>query len=166
MPFACKFCATVDFPLAGDRLGEFLVERVQVRDVHESIAGHGYALEMTLRGPGGQQGVLRALKPLFCQKPVTFSGYGNPYQLWFGRPEVVSLGEQRYAVSALAYGARIWLEPELERFLGYLEERGQLAAGDPAARAALIEGYLEEYRHEISLRTSRYRNRKRRAEGS
>jgi hypothetical protein len=165
MPFANKFRAMMAFPMAGDTLGDFAVESVDVRDVHESIAGHGYAIEMVLCGPGGKQGVQRALKPLFTQKPMTFSGFGNPYQLWFGRPEVVSLGERRYAVSALAYGARVWLAPEFERLLAYLGAKGQLGeAADPCARPGLIEGYLEEYRHDIALLVSRYHSRLRRSD--
>ena len=41
---------------------------------------YAYAVRMTLSGPGGQQGVRRALKALFSAHPMTFSGYGNPYQ--------------------------------------------------------------------------------------
>ena len=165
MPFANKFRAMMDFPLAGDTLGDFTVESVDVRDVHESIAGHGYALEMVLCGPGGKQGVQRALKPLFSQKPLTFSGYGNPYQLWFGKPEIVSQGDRRYTVRALAYGARIYLAPELARFLDYLDSHPQLeATADPAERERLIEDYLEQYRADIRLIVSRYHSKLRKAD--
>ena len=59
-----------------------------------------YPVRLLLRGPGGRQAVLRVFKALLSSHPMTFSGYGNPYQLSFGKAEVESLGEQRYAVTA------------------------------------------------------------------
>ncbi len=160
MPFAPKFRAMMDFPFAGDTVGDFVVESVEVRDVREDVEGHVYAVQMTLRGPGGQQGVRRALKSLFAAHPTTFSGYGNPYQLWFGKPEIESLSDSRYEVRVKGMGVRVYLEPELARFLGYLDEQGHLSKQrDPAARKALIETYLEQYRAEIERRVGRYRRK-------
>ncbi len=165
MPFANKFRAMIDMPFAGDTVGDFVVESADVRDVPGGSGRYTYSVRMVLRGSGGQQGVRRALKALFSSHPVTFSGYGNPYQLWSGKPEIESLGDKRYAVRAEGTGARVFLEDELDRFLGYLDEEGQLASRpDPAAREKLVETYLERYRAEIKRKVDRYRSRLRRSE--
>jgi hypothetical protein len=160
MPFAKKFQAMMDFPFAGDTVGGFAVESVDVQDEWGGSEGYAYAVRMVLRGPGGKQGVKRALQSMFSSHPTTFSGYGNPYQLWFRKPEIESLGDQRYAVRVKGAGARVYLAPELERFLDYLAEEGHLAAGpDPGIREALVETYLDQYRAEIKRRVARYRSK-------
>jgi hypothetical protein len=160
MPFAKKFRAMMDMPFAGDRIGEFDVESIDVRDEWGAPEGYAYSIHMVLRGLGGEQGVRRALKPMFSQHPTTFSGYGNPYQLWFHKPEIEGLGDRRYAVIARGAGARIFLEQDLDRFLDYLGEKGLLAdRPDPAAREALIEAYLEQYRAEIKRLVDRYKRK-------
>ena len=160
MPFAKKFRAMMDFPFPGDTVGDFTVESVDVRDVAGDFGQHGYAVSMILCGPGGQQGVRRALRSLVETRPITFSGYGNPYQLWCGRPEIESLGDKRYAVTARAAGVPIELESALQRFLDYLAEEG-LLAGEPDAvdRTVLVEGYLDRYRDDIRRSVGRYRGR-------
>ena len=160
MPFAKKFRAMMDFPFPGDMIGDFAVESVDVRDEQSGGDGYVYGVRMVLRGPGGTQGVQRALRMLFAQHPTTFSGYGNPYQLWFRKPETESLGEQRYAVNVKGAGARVYLEPELTRFLQYLNEDNHLAVpSDTATQETFVEAYLERYRLEIKRRVERY-NRK------
>ena len=160
MPFAKKFRAMMNFPFPGDTMGDFTVESVDVHDEKGSGDGYVYGVRMVLCGPGGVQGVQRALRALFSQHPTTFSGYGNPYQLWFRKPEIESLGEQRYAVNVKGAGARVYLEPELRRFLQYLTESNQLAApSDQAAQETLVETYLERYRNEIQRRVGRYTRR-------
>lgn len=73
------------------------------------------------------------------------------------KPEIESLGEQRYAVTVQGAGARVYLEPELMRFLQYLNESNHLAAlSDPAAQETLVVTYLERYRLEIQRRVGRY----------
>ena len=73
------------------------------------------------------------------------------------KPEIESLGGQRYAVTVQGAGARVYLEPELRRFLQYLNESNHLAApSDPAAQETLVETYLERYRLEIQRRVGRY----------
>ncbi|MGC9348017.1 MAG: hypothetical protein ACP5JG_07765 [Anaerolineae bacterium] len=167
MPFAKKFRAMMDFPFAGDRVGDFIVESVDVRDVHGGAGGYAYDVRMVLRGPGGQAGVRRTLKAFFAQHPTTFSGYGNPYQLWFLKPEIESLGDKRYAVRVRGAGARVYLAQDLARFLDYLMERGALTdVLDEADRAALIERYLDEHKAEIKRRVGRYRSKLRREEAS
>jgi hypothetical protein len=160
MPFADKFRAMMDFPFPGDTVGAYLVESVDVG--HES-GGPGiykYAVRMVLRGPGGQQGVKQALKPLFSAHCTTFSGYGNPYQLWFGRPEIENLGDSRYAVTVEGAGARTYLEDDLERFLAYLIDEGRLKARtDPSASKALVDEYLDQYRVEVKRQVDRYRSK-------
>lgn len=160
MPFANKFRAMMDFPFAGDTIGGFEVESVDVRDERGGSEGYTYAVSIVLRGPGGKQGVQRVLKPLLSSHPTTFSGYGNPYQLWFRKPEIESLGDRRYAVSVKGAGARVYLEPDLDRFLRYLEDEGHLATlPDPSARETLVETYLEQYRAEIRRKVDRYRRK-------
>jgi len=99
MPFANKFRAMMDLPFAGDTVGGYVVETVEVGHERAGPGLYSYAVRIVLRGAGGQQGVRRALEALLLSHRMTFSGYGNPYQLWFGRPKIESLGEQRYAVS-------------------------------------------------------------------
>jgi hypothetical protein len=112
---------------------------------------------MVLSGPGKVKNVGKAIKALFSQHPTTFSGYGNPYQLWFLKPEIESLGGERYAVTVQGAGARVYLEPELRRFLQYLNENNHLAASsDPAAQETWVETYLDQYRKEIQRHVGRY----------
>ena len=164
MPFAKKWAAMMEFPFAGDTLGDFGVESVEVADVPGDFGQHGYVVRMVLRGPGGQQGLRKVLGELLCTRPVTFSAYGNPYQLWCGRPEIESLGDKRYAVIARGAGVPIALEEALQHFLDHLAEEGLLAdRPDRAARAALLEEYLNAYRADIQRQASRYRGKLRRA---
>ena len=163
MPFAIKFRAMTDLPFAGDTVGDFTIESI---DVHHESRGPGqyaYSVRIVLRGPGGQLGVRRALKALFSSHPTTFSGYGHPYQLWFGKPEVESLGDKRYAVTIEGAGARTFLQDELDRFLAYIQEEDQLAVrSDGTPREMLVETYLERYRAEIRRKVGRYRSKLRR----
>ncbi|HNT77385.1 MAG TPA: hypothetical protein PKH77_20415 [Anaerolineae bacterium] len=161
MPFAKKFQAMMDVPFPGDAVGDFVVESVEVQDEWGAAEdGYVYGVRMVLRGPGGKQAALRALKPLFSQHPTTFSGYGNPYQLWFRKPEIESLGDQRYAVCVKGAGMRVHLEPELARFLSHLADANQLATPpDPATQEALVAAYLEQYRAEIKSLVDRYRRK-------
>ena len=165
MPFAKKFRAMMGFPFAGDTIGDFTVESVEVRDEKIDAQGHGYSARMVLQGPGGQQGLRGALKPLLSSHPTTFSAYGTPYQLWFGKPEIESLGGKRYAVTVAGVGVHVLLEEELDRLLRHLNEERLLAPGsDFADPEALLESYLERYRAEIRRKVDRYRRRLRQAQ--
>ncbi len=160
MPFAKKFRAMMNFPFPGDTVGDFTVESVDVRDEQGGAEGYVYGVSMVLRGSGGQQSVQRALKSLFSQHPTTFSGYGNPYQLWFRKPEIESLGDQRYAVCVKGAGMRVHLEPELARFLSHLANANHLTTPpDLAAQEALVAAYLDQYRAEIKSLVDRYRRK-------
>jgi hypothetical protein len=160
VPFAKKWAAMMGFPFPGESVSGFVVESLEVHDVAGDFGQHGYAAEMVLRGPGGKTALQKALRQLFGARPVTFSAYGNPYQLWAGKPEIESLGSQRYAVKARGAGVPIALEDALTRFLDDLAEEGALA-GDPtpADRAALIGAYLDRYRTGIEHDVNRYRRR-------
>lgn len=166
MPFASKFRAMMGLPFAGEAIGGFVVERIEVRDV-PTPGRYVYSVDMVLRGPGGEQGVRRALKELLGAHPLTFSAYGNPYQLFCGRPEVERLGDGRYAVRAEGSGVRVHVAEELERFLGYLGERGLLAEGTDAVDGeALVAAYLDGHRAQVKRRVDRYRGRLRRDEAA
>ena len=165
MPFAIKFRATMGFPFPGDELDGLVVESVDVRNIHGGRGGYRYDVHMVLCGPGGQAAVRQAIKPLCEAHPTTFSGYGNPYQLWLQKPEIESLGDKRYAISAQGAGARIWLKQELVRLLDYMDERGALPEElDLPAREAFLSAYLGEYTHEIRLMVGRYQSKVRRLE--
>lgn len=163
MPFANKFRAMMDLPLPGDAIGDFIVESVEVDDVRSGWDGYAYCVRIVLHGPGGKAGVRRALRTLFAQRVTTFSSYGNPYQLWFGKPEIDGLGGRRYGITVEGAGARIDLTTDLERFLDSLDAEGIVAPkGGPGRR--LIETYLEEYRADVGRRVERYRRRLRKSE--
>jgi hypothetical protein len=165
MPFADKFRAMMDFPFPGDTLGDMTVEGVEVGHEGRAPGVYGYPIRMVLRGPGGQAGVLRAVKLLFAKRCTTFSGFGTPYQLWFGKPTVENLGDSRYAVTLEGAGARVHLKEDLGRFLEYLASEGRLAsAADLAERAALIDDYTARYQAEIGRLVGRYRTRIRKRE--
>jgi len=78
MPFAPKFRAMMALPLPGDEIGNFVVESIAVGHQGRASGQYAYPLRMVLRGVGGAAGVKRAIKPLFCQRCTTFSGYGTP----------------------------------------------------------------------------------------
>lgn len=149
----------MNFPFPGNMKGDFTVESEDVRD-ESGVDGYVYGVQMVLSGSGGVQDMKRALKAFFSQYLTNFSGYGNPYQLWFRQAEIGSLSEKRYAVNVKGSGMRVYLEPELRRFLQYLNKENQLATpSDAAAQETLEEAYLEQYRLEIKRLEERY-NRK------
>lgn len=156
MPFANKFRAMMDLPLPGDTIGDFIVEEVDVSHEADGWRGYVYDVRMVMRGPGGITGARRAVAPLFSKRVLTFSSYGNPYELWFGKAEVVSLADRRYAVLTDGAGARIELGGELERFLGHLADEGHVSPG-PDSPVGVVETYLEEYRNDVKRRVDRYR---------
>ena len=139
MPFAEKFRFTMRIPQAGDRFGPFEVESSEVAHHPLGEGRYEYPVTLVLIGPGGKQGVKNALRPILTSKHTTFSGYGNPYQMSFGKSDVVGLGNRRYKVVAQGIGVRIYLERELRRFLNYAGKRNM-----PMDESA-IAGYLEDY---------------------
>lgn len=159
MPFADKFRAMMGLPLAGDELGSFDVERIAVSDEGSDWRGYRYRVEMVLHGPGGKDGVRGALAHMLSQRVMTFSSYGNPYELWFGRPAIESLGDKRYTIHVDGAGARFDLAHELARFAEHLDVEGFLA--DPLPEP-WIESYLDQYRVDVKRRVDRYRRRLRR----
>ncbi|MHB1357836.1 MAG: hypothetical protein ACYCZF_17845 [Anaerolineae bacterium] len=163
MPFAIKFRAMMDMPVAGDHLGSMTVESITVG--HEGGAvGYAYPLRLVLCGAGGLAGVRKAIKPLFSQRSTTFSGYGTPYHLWFGKPTIESLGEGRYAVTADGAGVHVHLEADLKRFCEHLADEG-LLPGTPEEQAALVTRYLDGYRAEVASLVGKYRRKIARVEG-
>lgn len=167
MPFADKFRAMMTFPFPGDMLGAFTVESVEVGHQGMDAGLYVYPVRIVLRGPGGVAGAAKALKPLLTSRCTTFSGYGTPYQLWFGKPAIESLGDERYAATVQGAGARVHLERDLARFMEYLAAEGALAepTEDAPSHEALIATYLDRYRGEIARLVGRYKTKLRRFEG-
>jgi len=165
MPFAIKFRAMMDLPFAGDTIEGFCVESVDVGHRGIGSGRYVYPIRLVLQGVGGQAGVRRALKAMLTSHVTTFSGYGTPYQLWFAKPEVESLGDRRYAVTVEGAGSRFWLDDELQRFLDHLRAIGMLADGPglPSVET-VVEEYIEGYRAEISRKVGRYRSKVKRRE--
>jgi hypothetical protein len=155
----------MELPLPGDRVGDLTVEESEVSHEADGWRGYVYTVRIVMRGPGGIAGVRRAVAPLFSKRVLTFSSYGNPYELWFGKAEVESLGDRRYAVLTEAAGARIELGIELERFLDHLTNEGHVSP-DQVPPAMVVEAYLESYRDDVKRRVDRYRRllRKREAQ--
>ena len=167
MPFANKFRAMMGFPFAGDTVGAFTVEEVDVGCNPLGSGRYTYPIRLVLCGPGGQQGVRSALKDLLCARTTTFSAYGNAYQLWFAKPEIESLGDKRYVVTVEGAGARVTLEDELRQFVVFLEEEGVPAVGPGEAEGAeFVDGYLDRYRAEVKRKVDRYRRKLRKVERS
>ena len=151
MPFAKKFRAMMGFPIAGDKIDGFLVESADVWDAWDEKGEsqhYVYGVKMTLRGKGGKQGVKAALKSLFNKKILTFSGYGNEYQIGFKTPTITALGDKRYSVEIRGYGIRIYLIQELGRFLKFVRDKAQKT--DSMEDSELVQEYLLKYRSEIA----------------
>ena len=162
MPFADKFRAMMEMPFPGDALDELTLESIEVGHEGRAAGHYAYPLRLVLCGRGGLAAVRRAIKPLFGRRATTFSGFGTPYQLWFGKPSVESLGDGLYAVTAEGAGVRVHLEDDLARFSAYLADRGLLSAS-PDEQKALIAGYVDAYRADVQRQVGRYRTRIRRA---
>ena len=163
MPFADKFRAMMDMPLPGEMLGKMTVESVDVGHVGRGDGHYAYPVRLVLRGAGGQAAVRRALKPLLATRRTTFSGYGTPYQLWFGRSEIESLGDGRYRVSVEGAGVRVHLESDLARFCQHVAGQGLLSVA-PEDQDALVAGYIEQYQGDVRRLVGRYRTRLRKSE--
>ena len=145
MPFAKKFTATMGLPDAGDRIDGFVVESRKIEHAPSGYGRYEYPIEIVVSGAGGQQGVRNSFRNLFAQIKTTFSGYGNAYQLRFGKMEVESLGERRYLVHGNGLGARVYLKKEIARFVDYLSDNGYLAPIWRNKRADLAADYIAEY---------------------
>ena len=147
MPFAKKYQFTMRIPAAGGHLGAFDVESCDVGHDEHGDGTIDYPVSMVIEGKGGAQGVRKAIREHLDHGRTTFSGFGNPYQLRFGRFEVESIGNGRYRVTALGLGVRIDLERELRRFVAYARLHRKPADG------ALIAAYLEDYRRDITRKS-------------
>ena len=149
MPFANKFILTMQFPKIGDMIGDYAVEESEVECAPIGNGQYSYPTRMILAGKGGQKGVRTALKDLVSKRRFTFSGYGNPYQLWFGKTKVESLTNNRYQVKVNGLGSRVFLERELERYLTYLSEHGFLnKKWSEDAGSEALNAYMELYKAE------------------
>jgi hypothetical protein len=146
MPFANKYRFAMRFPEPGDRVAELTVESCEVSHEEHGDGTIRYPISMVLAGPGGRQGVSKALRACLDHGHTTFSGFGNPYQLRFGRFAVESLGAGRYRVTGCGTGVRFDLERELRRFATYARLH------DRTANEALIPDYVEAYKRDVTRR--------------
>ena len=144
MPFANKYRFTMRIPGVEGRVGDFVVESSEVLHDERGDGTIDYPVTLVLSGPGGAQAVRKAVRESLDRGRTTFSGFGNPYQLRFGRFQVESLGARRYRVTTHGIGVRIDLERELRRFVAYARLRAK------RADAALIANYLEDYRRDVT----------------
>jgi len=162
MPFASKFCAMMQIPLPGERIGDLVVESLEARDVPGGPGQHAYAVTLVLRGPGGRESVRRALGALLSAQPLAFSAYGNPYQLFCGKPEVQALSSEQYQVRISGAGMRIDLEEQLVRFATHMRDAG---VPNEDLRAQ-VQAYLAGYMAEQEKGVNRYRGRLRRRQAA
>ena len=146
MPFANKYRFTMRMPCSGETLGDFVVEECTVEHEEHGNGTISYPMTIVLRGPGGGQAVRRTIRERFAGGHTTFSGYGNPYQLQFGRFDVESLGYRRYRVTGCGTGVRFDLARELRRFVAYA------SACDRQIDESLIGSYLESYKRDVTRR--------------
>ena len=146
MPFAETFKRAMGFPVQGQSVNGFTVERSEVRHEGTGEGVYRYPFELTVAGAGGRQGVKAAFRELFSFRRTVFSGYGNPYQLRFGKVEVEGIGERRYIVSGRGIGVRIFLDTELRLFLEHLRGSGFLKEDAPTE--TVVTDYLERYQVE------------------
>jgi hypothetical protein len=146
MPFAKKYRFTMRIPEAGGSIGGFHVESCEVGHT-EHDGTIDYPVSMVVVGKGGAQGVRKAIREHLDRGRTTFSGFGNPYQLRFGRFAVESMGKGRYRVAATGLGVRIDLERELRRFVAYAKLHRKRADG------ALVPAYIEDYRRDIERKS-------------
>ena len=130
-------------PDPGGQIGGFVVESCDVGHQSRTDGIYDYPIRIVLTGTGGQQAVRKAIREHLSRGRTTFSGYGNPYQLRFGRFEVERLGDRRYLVTASGVGFRFDLDRELRRFARFAEMHGT------EANETLIDQYLEAYGKDV-----------------
>lgn len=144
MPFAQKYRFAMRFPEPGDTIDGFRVESCEVGHDEKGDGTIFYPFVILLSGKGGRQGVGKAVRAAFAHGHTTFSGFGNPYQLRFGRFTVEALGTGRYSVTGCGYGCRIDLERELSRFVAYARLHGK------SADDAVVAEYIEAYKRDVT----------------
>ncbi|MBT3273648.1 MAG: hypothetical protein HN368_10865 [Spirochaetales bacterium] len=145
MPFANKFIKTMGLPRIGEKLDEFMVTAVEVGHVGTGPGQYRYPIRLVLQGKGGCAGAKAAVRNLFSEVKTTFSGYGNPYQLYVGKYDAKGIGDQCYEITAEGFGARIYLDQEFRRFLRFLEHSQRIHI-----RPAVLDEYLREYQAETT----------------
>ena len=135
----------MNLPNDGDRIEGFVVESCEIAHAPSGYGRYEYPIDIVVSGVGGQQGVRRAFRELFSRIKTTFSGYGNAYQLRFGKMEIESLGERRYRIHGNGLGARVYLRKEIGRFVEYLLDNRYLVPEWCDRKDDLAEEYIEEY---------------------
>jgi hypothetical protein len=147
MPFAKEFQRVMNLPGVGDEVGGFKIERFEIRHRPIGSSRYEYPVEYELHGIGGVQGVKKALKPITSQKLSTFSGFGTPYQLKFGRVEVEALGDRRYAAHLVGMGVGFDLKRELMQFAAFVRKE-KLPIASEEIEGTIVE-YIAEYKLDV-----------------
>ena len=139
------------FPKEGQVISGFTVESVSISHIGVSSGHYEYPTEIIVSGKGGAGKVKQAFKRFFQARRTLFSGYGNPYQCRHGKMKVQRLGEGRFSITSQGGCIRVYLRPELERFMEHLCGRRLLAEGtDKAKQEEVIENYMKEYEKAMS----------------
>lgn len=155
MPFSSKFRIGMGFPREGQVVGGFIVESVSVGHVNIETGHYEYPSEIIVRGEGSISKVKQAFKEFFKVRRTLFSGFGNPYQCRHGKMEIQRLEDGRFSIATRGVCIRVYLRPELERFIEYLDESHVLVEGtDKAKWKAIIYKYMKEYEKSTSKANS------------
>jgi hypothetical protein len=151
MPFAQKFRKGMGFPKEGQVIKGFKVESVSISHINISDGRYEYPTEIVVKGEGKAKTVIKAFKEFYCDKRTLFSGYGNPYQCGHGKIEAQSLGGGKFMITSRGACVRVYLGPELERFMDYLLKKSYLANGidEEKCKKAITE-YIMEYQKTAS----------------
>jgi len=127
MPFTRKFQNGMGFPKVGQVIKGFTVESISVSHVNIRGGFYEYPTEIVVKGAGDANRVKKTFKEFYSDRRTLFSGYGNPYQCVHGKIDVQSLGNDRFLIISSGSCIRIHLAPELEGFMEYLHNNGNLA---------------------------------------
>jgi len=151
MPFSHKFQMGMGFPKEGQVVGGFTVESVSVSHVNIEGGHYEYPTEMIVNGEGSTSEVKNAFKEFFKARRTLFSGFGNPYQCRHGKMVVQRLEAGRFSITTQGVCIRVYLRPELERFIKHLNESRLIATGtDKAKWKTIIDNYMKEYEKSTS----------------
>ena len=146
MPFAKKYYRVMKFPKEGDIIDSFAVLSINVTHNNLKSGIYEYPTEIIVEGKGGKTRIKAVFKKYFDQRITTFSGYGNPYQMYGGGFEIIALDKNRYKIKAKGIGVRIYLRRELNQFFKFLVENNfSVKKFDEIVQEKIIDDYISKY---------------------